>query len=87
MIVGVFSVKRLHKRCLPIFHSGAISLAAGQISLQKALGVYQVPFAGGPEGIRTHDLSDANRTLSQLSYRPVYHSGIYYTITANKNQV
>ena len=25
---------------------------------------------GGPEGIRTHDLSDANRTLSQLSYRP-----------------
>ena len=27
---------------------------------------------GGPEGIRTHDLSDANRTLSQLSYRPKY---------------
>ena len=27
-------------------------------------------FLGGPEGIRTHDLSDANRTLSQLSYRP-----------------
>ena len=26
---------------------------------------------GGPEGIRTHDLSDANRTLSQLSYRPI----------------
>ena len=26
--------------------------------------------SGGPEGIRTHDLSDANRTLSQLSYRP-----------------
>ena len=26
---------------------------------------------GGPEGIRTLDLSDANRTLSQLSYRPV----------------
>ena len=25
---------------------------------------------GGPEGIRTHDLTDANRTLSQLSYRP-----------------
>ena len=28
-------------------------------------------FVGGPEGIRTHDLSDANRTLSQLSYRPI----------------
>ncbi len=25
---------------------------------------------GGPEGIRTLDLSDANRTLSQLSYKP-----------------
>ena len=29
-------------------------------------------FAGGPEEIRTLDLSDANRTLSQLSYRPKY---------------
>ena len=27
---------------------------------------------GGPEGIRTLDLSDANRTLSQLSYKPVF---------------
>ena len=26
---------------------------------------------GGSEGIRTLDLSDANRTLSQLSYEPV----------------
>ena len=26
----------------------------------------------GPGGIRTLDLSDANRTLSQLSYRPIY---------------
>ena len=26
---------------------------------------------GGPGGIRTLDLSDANRTLSQLSYRPI----------------
>ena len=25
---------------------------------------------GGDGGIRTHDLSDANRTLSQLSYAP-----------------
>ena len=29
-------------------------------------------FGGGPEGIRTLDLSDANRTLSQLSYKPGY---------------
>ena len=27
---------------------------------------------GGPEETRTLDLSDANRTLSQLSYRPDY---------------
>lgn len=27
---------------------------------------------GGPKGIRTLDLSDANRTLSQLSYGPVW---------------
>ena len=29
---------------------------------------------GGPKGIRTLDLSDANRTLSQLSYEPKNHS-------------
>ena len=29
-------------------------------------------FDGGPGGIRTLDLSDANRTLSQLSYKPGY---------------
>ena len=27
---------------------------------------------GGPNRDRTDDLTDANRTLSQLSYRPVY---------------
>ena len=27
---------------------------------------------GGPEETRTLDLSDANRTLSQLSYRPIF---------------
>ena len=27
---------------------------------------------GGDGGIRTLDLSDANRTLSQLSYRPIF---------------
>ena len=30
------------------------------------------PHYGGPEGIRTLDLSDANRTLSQLSYGPIF---------------
>ena len=30
---------------------------------------------GGPGGIRTLDLSDANRTLSQLSYRPICKAG------------
>lgn len=29
-------------------------------------------FCGGLEGIRTLDLSDANRTLSQLSYEPIF---------------
>ena len=32
--------------------------------------VFGLSFNGGPEEIRTLDLSDANRTLSQLSYRP-----------------
>ena len=31
-------------------------------------------FSGGPEETRTLDLSDANRTLSQLSYRPISYS-------------
>ena len=35
-------------------------------------------YHGGPEEIRTLDLSDANRTLSQLSYRPKYQ---IYTVT------
>ena len=29
---------------------------------------------GGDGGIRTLDLTDANRTLSQLSYAPIYDS-------------
>ena len=29
-------------------------------------------FFGGDGGIRTLDLTDANRTLSQLSYAPIY---------------
>ena len=31
---------------------------------------------GGPEGIRTLDLSDANRTRSQLRYRPIKHISV-----------
>ena len=34
--------------------------------------IFLSPHYGGPEGIRTLDLSDANRTLSQLSYKPGY---------------
>ena len=33
---------------------------------------------GGPEETRTLDLSDANRTLSQLSYRPIAFIFLYY---------
>ena len=36
-------------------------------------------FYGGPGGIRTLDLSDANRTLSQLSYKPVLLPRLLYT--------
>lgn len=35
-------------------------------------------FFGGPGGVRTLDLSDANRTLSQLSYRPIAFIFLYY---------
>ena len=38
---------------------------------------------GGPERDRTVDLSDANRTLSQLSYRPINTIG-YYTKLPHK---
>ena len=35
---------------------------------------------GGDGGIRTLDLSDANRTLSQLSYRPMMMTLIVYRV-------
>ena len=50
---------------------------------------------GGPEEIRTLDLSDANRTLSQLSYRPIFYffsifllllTSKYYTCRINSCQ-
>ena len=37
----------------------------------REIGDFTAFFDGGPGGIRTLDLSDANRTLSQLSYRPL----------------
>ena len=47
----------------------------------------KVRIFGGPEEIRTLDLSDANRTLSQLSYRPKYcgQSSIFSTVSVISN--
>ena len=42
-------------------------------------------FFGGPDGIRTHDLSDANRTRSQLRYRPKYSIQLLYYTRFLKN--
>ncbi len=40
--------------------------------LQKGREIYDfTAFSGGDGGIRTLDLTDANRTLSQLSYAPM----------------
>ena len=39
--------------------------------VEKSTCAKQVLFSGGDGGIRTLDLTDANRTLSQLSYAPV----------------
>ena len=38
---------------------------------------FLVQLDGGPEETRTLDLSDANRTLSQLSYRPIYEAVLF----------
>ena len=35
-------------------------------------------FCGGPNRDRTDDLTDANRTLSQLSYRPIFGCFVYF---------
>ena len=41
--------------------------------LQKSREIYNfTAFCGGPNRDRTDDLTDANRTLSQLSYRPIF---------------
>ncbi len=61
---------------IQIFSSRGDSIARSGISPVPANGFHQKKhaeacfFRGGPEEIRTLDLSDANRTLSQLSYRP-----------------
>ena len=38
--------------------------------MKKGKSVSRLPKIGGDGGIRTLDLTDANRTLSQLSYAP-----------------
>ena len=50
-------------------HNG---IFACQMLKQKATAC-AVAFFGGPGGIRTLDLCDANAALSQLSYRPIFY--------------
>ena len=38
--------------------------------MKKGKSETRLPIIGGDGGIRTLDLTDANRTLSQLSYAP-----------------
>ena len=51
--------------------------------MKKGKSETRLPKIGGDGGIRTLDLTDANRTLSQLSYAPKYtpslESLMYYT--------
>ncbi len=47
--------------------------------LQKSREIYNfTAFYGGPNRDRTDDLTDANRTLSQLSYRPIFGCFVYF---------
>ena len=47
--------------------------------LQKSRETYNfTAFCGGPNRDRTDDLTDANRTLSQLSYRPIFGCFVYF---------
>ena len=47
-------------------------------------GFFRVSFLsthfGGPNRDRTDDLTDANRTLSQLSYRPIFGCFVYFCL-------
>ena len=50
--------------------------------LQKSRETYNfTAFCGGPNRDRTDDLTDANRTLSQLSYRPIFGYFVYFCST------
>ena len=53
--------------CSILSSETAETLAAARVS---GVASFSATLVGGPEEIRTLDLSDANRTLSQLSYRP-----------------
>ena len=44
--------------------------------MKKGKSETRLPEIGGDGGIRTLDLTDANRTLSQLSYTP--ESGLWF---------
>ena len=44
----------------------------GTVEIRKEQASIRLLRYGGPEGIRTLDLSDANRTRSQLRYRPMF---------------
>ena len=44
----------------------------GSAQKRKGTAEWRCLLPGGPKGIRTLDLSDANRTLSQLSYGPIF---------------
>ena len=49
--------------------------------LQKSRETYNfTAFCGGPNRDRTDDLTDANRTLSQLSYRPIFSYFVYFSL-------
>ena len=49
--------------------------------LQKSREIYNfTAFCGGPNRDRTDDLTDANRTLSQLSYRPICGYFVYFCL-------
>ncbi len=42
----------------------------GRMGKPHLAGLHLAGLRGGADGDRTHDLRDANATLSQLSYRP-----------------
>ena len=52
------------------FATAAFAYRIKKFGIIRILSDY--PVFGGPEETRTLDLSDANRTLSQLSYRPIF---------------